>query len=85
VRHPHEWRAGHLAGARHVPVQVLATEKPELAGSGQIWVHCAAGFRAAAAASLLSGWGYSPVLVDDTFEHAVASGLPIETDKALPR
>jgi glyoxylase-like metal-dependent hydrolase (beta-lactamase superfamily II)/rhodanese-related sulfurtransferase len=78
VRHSYEWRAGHISGARHFPVQELAGKKPEVATSQQIWVHCGAGFRAAAAASLLSGWGYAPVLVDDTWEHALASGLPVE-------
>jgi glyoxylase-like metal-dependent hydrolase (beta-lactamase superfamily II)/rhodanese-related sulfurtransferase len=77
VRHPHEWQAGHLAGARHIPLQELAQRRSEVPATGQIWVHCGAGFRSAAAASLLSGWGASPVLIDDTWEHAAAAGLPI--------
>ena len=47
--------------------------------TGQIWVHCGAGFRAAAAASLLSGWDVSPVLIDDCWQHAVETELPITT------
>ncbi|MGD0944292.1 MAG: MBL fold metallo-hydrolase [Acidimicrobiales bacterium] len=77
VRHPHEWRAGHLLGARHIPLQELAHRRSEVPATGQIWVHCGAGFRSAAAASLLSGWGASPVLIDDAWEHAAAAGLPI--------
>jgi rhodanese-related sulfurtransferase len=77
VRHPHEWRAGHLVGARHIPLQELAHRRSEVPATGQIWVHCGAGFRSAAAASLLSGWGASPVLIDDAWEHAAAAGLRI--------
>ena len=77
VRHPQEWAAGHLVWARHLPVQELAARKLELALEGQIWVHCGAGYRAAAAASILSGWGAKPVLVDDSWEQALSSGLPI--------
>jgi rhodanese-related sulfurtransferase len=58
-------------------VQELAARKLELALEGQIWVHCGAGYRAAAAASILSGWGAKPVLVDDSWEQALSSGLPI--------
>jgi rhodanese-related sulfurtransferase len=63
VRRADEWEAGHVAGAIHVPL-------PELAGSiddlppGTVWVHCAAGFRASIAASLLERAGRATVLVD---------------------
>ncbi|MGA3215969.1 MAG: MBL fold metallo-hydrolase [Acidimicrobiales bacterium] len=77
VRHPHEWEAGHLVGARHMPLQELSGHRAEVPTEAQVWVHCGAGFRAAAAASILSGWGASPVLVDDTWDHAVAAGLAI--------
>lgn len=77
VRHRHEWTAGHIVGARHLPVQELAASKPDPALEGEIWVHCAGGYRAAAAASILSGWGARPVLVDDSWEQALVCGLPI--------
>ncbi|MEP6630319.1 MAG: hypothetical protein ABJA89_07595 [Lapillicoccus sp.] len=41
------------------------------------WVHCAGGYRASVAASVLAARGTYVVAVDDRFdEHAVASGLP---------
>jgi glyoxylase-like metal-dependent hydrolase (beta-lactamase superfamily II)/rhodanese-related sulfurtransferase len=80
VRHLHEWQAGHLVGARLLPLPELVGHRSEVPMTGKIWVYCGAGFRAAAAASLLSGWGASPVLIDDSWESAVASGLPIATD-----
>jgi glyoxylase-like metal-dependent hydrolase (beta-lactamase superfamily II)/rhodanese-related sulfurtransferase len=76
VRHRQEWKAGHIAGASNRPVQELAGSKSDLP-TGQIWVHCAGGFRAALAASLLSSWGASPILVDDSWENALVSGLPM--------
>jgi len=84
VRHPHEWHEGHLVGAQHLPVQELAARRAEVPPTGEVWVHCAAGFRAAAAASLLSGWGLSPVLIDDTWQHAVETGLPMTTSSVPP-
>ncbi|MGO9408486.1 MAG: rhodanese-like domain-containing protein, partial [Acidimicrobiales bacterium] len=77
VRHGHEWRAGHLSGARHLPLPELAGHRAEVPTTVPVWVHCGAGFRAAAAASLLSGWGASPVFIDDTWANAEETDLPI--------
>jgi glyoxylase-like metal-dependent hydrolase (beta-lactamase superfamily II)/rhodanese-related sulfurtransferase len=77
VRHPSEWRAGHLLGAKHVPLAELESVRSSLPVDRAIWVHCAAGYRAAIAASQLSSWSFSPVLVDDQFENASAAGLDV--------
>ena len=85
VRHPHEWARRPLGRrASTCPLQELVACRAEVPTTGQIWVHCGAGFRAAAAASLLSGWGVSPVLIDDTWQHAVETGLPITTSSMTP-
>ena len=78
VRHHSEWRAGHLSIARHVPLPDLGDEKPSLPLDQPIWAHCAAGFRAAIAASFLSAWGMRPVLIDDSFDQAALHNLDIE-------
>jgi hydroxyacylglutathione hydrolase len=77
VRFPYEWRRGHVPGARNVPLPEVAGTYQTLSGDEEIWVHCQSGFRAAIAASVLSGAGLLPVLVDDLFENASASGLVI--------
>ncbi|MGD0875733.1 MAG: MBL fold metallo-hydrolase [Acidimicrobiales bacterium] len=77
VRHLHEWQAGHLSGARHVALPELIERRSEVPTTGQVWVHCGGGFRAAVAASLLSGWGASPVLIDDAWEKAKLADLPV--------
>lgn len=42
---------------------------------GQLWVHCAAGFRASIAASLLDRAGRDVVLIDADYGNAVKAGL----------
>ena len=49
VRRPDEWRAGHLAGAVHIPFWELERRSGEVP-AGEVWVHCASGFRASIAA-----------------------------------
>ena len=78
VRRPDEWRAGHLPGAVHIPFWELERRAAEVP-AGQVWVHCASGFRAAIGASLLDRAGRQVVHVDDDWEHAAETGLPITT------
>ncbi len=78
VRRPDEWESGHLAGAVHIPFWELedrAGEVPE----GEVWVHCASGFRASIGASILDRAGRSVVHVDDDWSRAVGTGLPLST------
>lgn len=77
VRQAEEWRAGHLAGSRNIPIQELSQRMDELPNQ-EFWVHCGVGYRASVAASLLDRSGHSVVLVDDDFSNAEAAGLPIE-------
>ncbi|WP_412750660.1 MBL fold metallo-hydrolase [Krasilnikovia sp. M28-CT-15] len=76
VRAGREWAAGHVDGAVHVPLPELAGRLAELP-DGVLWVHCAAGYRAAAAASLLARAGRRVVHVDDAWANAAIAGLPI--------
>jgi hydroxyacylglutathione hydrolase len=69
VRRADEWAAGHLEGAVHLPLHQLVQHMSELP-PGTLWVHCAAGFRAGIAASLLQRHGRDVVLVDDNFATA---------------
>jgi rhodanese-related sulfurtransferase len=42
---------------------------------GEIWVHCASGYRASVAASILDKQGITTVLVDDKYGSAEELGL----------
>jgi hydroxyacylglutathione hydrolase len=78
VRAGDEWRDGHLPGAIHIPFHDLGDRVGDLPAEGELWVHCAAGFRAAIAASLLSRFGRRAVLVDDRWFMAWEAGLEID-------
>jgi hydroxyacylglutathione hydrolase len=75
VRRRLEWQKGHLPQAKHVPLHELTMRLDELPSDTEVWVHCASGFRAGIAASILSGNGYHPVLIDDNYENAKKAGL----------
>ena len=51
----------------------LASDLPD----AEVWVHCAGGFRASVAASLLARAGHRVVAIDDGFDNAADSGLAI--------
>jgi hydroxyacylglutathione hydrolase len=76
VRRPDEWRAGHLSGAVHIPFWELEPRTGEVP-AGEVWVHCASGFRASIGASILARAGRQVVHVDDNWEQAGPAGLPV--------
>jgi hydroxyacylglutathione hydrolase len=74
VRRDDEYVAGHIPGAAHVPLHHLL-ERLDALPPGQLWVHCASGYRASIAASLLARAGRDVVFIDDSYESAVTAGL----------
>ena len=76
VRRPEEWRAGHLADALNMAVHELPRRLDEIP-RGEVWVHCAAGYRATVAAGLLDRAGRDVVLVDDEFAKVADLGIPL--------
>lgn len=61
VREPEEWRAGHVAGARHIPLGALATRLSELPRDKEILTMCRSGNRSAKAQALLREHGFQAV------------------------
>ena len=74
VRRDDERATGHLPGSDHVPLHELLAGWPTCR-DGRLWVHCASGFRASIAASLLDRAGRDVILFDDHYTHAVELGL----------
>jgi len=75
VRAENEWAAGHIEGALHIPLPDVPARLAEIP-DGTVWVHCAAGYRAAAAASLLTRAGRTAIHIDDDWPNAATAGLP---------
>ena len=61
-----EWNDGHLPMAIHIPLHQLEQRMGEVPDT-EIWVHCASGYRASIAASLLQRAGRHVVLIDEQF------------------
>ncbi|RPF21350.1 MBL fold metallo-hydrolase [Myceligenerans xiligouense] len=80
VRRAGEWRAAHLDGAVHLPIHDIVTRMDEVP-EGEVWVHCASGYRASVAASLVAATGRRVVVIDDNFGlSAEAAGLPLVSE-----
>ena len=89
VRRDQEWNESHIAGAVHIPLHELPPRLAEVP-AGEVWVHCEAGYRASVAASFLDAAGRTVVAVDDEYEHAARTGLPLDgrsrrTGSSVPR
>ncbi|MBA2574334.1 MAG: MBL fold metallo-hydrolase [Nocardioidaceae bacterium] len=74
VRREDERAKGAVPGSAHIPLHSLLQRLDEVP-DGQLWVHCASGYRASIAASLLDRAGHDVVLVDDEYTTAVKRGL----------
>jgi hydroxyacylglutathione hydrolase len=74
VRRDLEWREVHLEGAVHIPLHELVGRLDELPG-GEVWVHCAAGYRSGIAASILARAKRRVVAIDDELDNAAKAGL----------
>lgn len=82
VRQVSEFRDGHIAGSVNIPLHDLLSRLGDVP-HGEVWVHCATGYRASIAASVLAARGAEVVVVDDSFdEHAATSGLPLVSTRA---
>jgi hydroxyacylglutathione hydrolase len=82
VRRGLEHAEAHLPGALLIPLHELLARIGEVP-AGEVWVHCAAGYRASIAASLLAARGHPVVHVDDDLDAALRAGV-IEAAAAEP-
>ncbi|MEO8850557.1 MAG: rhodanese-like domain-containing protein, partial [Allobranchiibius sp.] len=77
VRRSGEYDAAHIDGAVNIPLHELIDNLHRVP-TGEVWVHCASGYRASIAASVLAAHCDPVVAIDDSFdEQAAASGLPV--------
>lgn len=91
VRSEQEWRVGHVRDALHLALPDLAeiTDPrlglPATAVSGEVWVYCGGGFRAAIAASLLDAAGATVTLIDEPYDKAGTLGLTVSDTTDIGR
>ncbi|MBX5333379.1 MBL fold metallo-hydrolase [Rhodococcus fascians] len=74
TRQQSEYADGHIPGAINIPLHELPHRLAEVP-DGKVWVHCASGYRASIAASLLDREHRSVVLIDDDYNRAADLGL----------
>lgn len=75
VRRADEWDAGHIEGALHMRMEQLADHAAGLP-AGELWVHCASGFRASIASSLIARAGKQVVYINDSWDNVGDSNRP---------
>ena len=81
VRRDDERAGGFIPGSAHIPLHSLLARLDEVP-TGRLWVHCASGFRASIAASLLARAGHDVIFIDDAYDAAVAMGLTAPVPKS---
>lgn len=74
VRRADEHDAARIDGAVNIPLHELWDRLGDVP-AGEVWVHCAGGYRASVAASMLDAAGRSLVAIDDSFDNAEQVGL----------
>ncbi|MEI8406456.1 MULTISPECIES: MBL fold metallo-hydrolase [unclassified Kribbella] len=76
VRRTDECVAGRIEGAVNIPLHELLARLDDVP-AGELWIHCAHGYRASIAASILSAANRRLVAIDDAFDNARKTGLPL--------
>lgn len=84
VRATSEWRSGHVAGSRHIPLGRLVAQMADQQRSQSIVLVCESGSRSAIGASLLTAAGFTDVT---NLSGGIAAwrkdGLPLEVDTVV--
>ena len=81
VRQPEEFRAGHIAGAKLIPLNELGSRIEELPKEKEILCVCASGARSSAAAGQLSNAGFNVLNMRGGMSGWQRAGYPIKKGK----
>jgi rhodanese-related sulfurtransferase len=84
VREPDEWKAGHIAGAQHIPLGELRERLAELPTDGTILAVCRSGSRSEAATRGLRTLGYAAENLEGGVTAWKRAGLPLEAEGGGP-
>ncbi len=78
VREPHEWEAGRIAGARHVPVAQLSEQADSLDPDQPVVFYCLSGARSGMATQAFRASGFDAHNMTGGIAGWDAAGLPID-------
>ncbi|HET6999395.1 MAG TPA: rhodanese-like domain-containing protein [Solirubrobacterales bacterium] len=80
VRTDHEWEAGRIAGATHVPLDELAQRSGEIDPERPVVLYCRGGNRSTMAAAALADGGYDAAKLSEGIVGWNEAGLPLEPE-----
>ncbi len=80
VRADHEWEAGRIEGATHLPLGELSERAAELDKERPVVVYCRGGNRSTMAAEALVAAGYDAAKLSEGIVGWVEAGLPLEPE-----
>ncbi len=83
VREQHEWDAGHVEGAQHLPLSELL-ERVDEVPAGQVLVVCKVGGRSAQAVAYLAQQGHEVVNLDGGMLAWEGAGRPMVSEDGSP-
>jgi rhodanese-related sulfurtransferase len=80
VRVDHEWDAGHIPGAMHLPLEELAERSSELDPGRPVVLYCRGGTRSSMAAEALAGAGFDAVKLSEGIVGWDEAGLELDSE-----
>jgi rhodanese-related sulfurtransferase len=80
VRADHEWDAGRIAGAVHVPLAELTERTGEIEKERPVVLYCRGGNRSTMATEALAAAGYDAAKLSEGIVGWSEAGLPLEPD-----
>jgi len=80
VRADHEWEAGRIPGAAHIPLAELAQRTGEIDRGRPVVLYCRGGNRSSMATEALAAAGYDTSKLSEGIVGWEEEGLPIEPD-----
>jgi rhodanese-related sulfurtransferase len=80
VRTGHEWDAGRIAGATHLPLDELAERAGEIDKERPVILYCRGGNRSTMATAALADAGYDAAKLSEGIVGWTEAGLPIEPE-----
>jgi rhodanese-related sulfurtransferase len=80
VRADHEWEAGRIAGASHIPLDEIPQRAGEIDSARPVVLYCRGGNRSSMATAALEAAGYDAAKLTDGIVGWEEEGLPIEPE-----